>query len=631
MADLQKVRAAARRALELVDTNFPPGGEAPGPVVFREPADDPPTARPSESCRRCRRAPLSEPIVPGSVSLLVVDDNELNRDMLSRRLGSRGFKVAVADGGAAALEMIEKQDFDLVLLDVMMPGLSGIDVLKRLRERWPESDLPVVMATARDATEDVVEALHLGANDYVTKPLDFAVVLARVETQLALRRQKLEIKRLAEVLELRNRFIQTLFGRYISDEVVADLLASPEGPKIGGEQRRVTLLMSDLRGFTPLTEGLAPQQVLRLLNSYLGTMADVVLAHQGTVDEFVGDAILAIFGAPVARSDDAQRAVACAVAMQGALAALNRANEPAGLPRLEMGIAVHTGEVIVGNIGSERRTKYGVVGSAVNHAGRIESFTVGRAGADLRCDAARSGRGSAGWRAARGRCQGHARADRRLRPEGDWPQRRARRSRRPAPAPRSAQRAVPCGRGQTCPVRGVRRPAGGAVGAQRLAARAAAAAPAVEPQARAASAGRAPARDLRQGRARGGRRHGGVALHAAAARHRGLGERVARERTGRRRLVARGGAPQPVHDRVAEALLGAWLGEDQVEPWPSRRRSAANRRAAAVSSAPSGASTSTAAKPGAVRRAWASRPTRPGVGGRRWRAPARIASGVRVA
>ena len=378
VADLQKVRAAARRALELVDANFPPGGEDAQPIVFREPADDPPphVATPDTGVLLAPRAP-AEPIEPGSVSLLVVDDNELNRDMLSRRLGSRGFKVAVAEDGERALAMVELQHFDLVLLDVMMPGLSGIDVLKRLRERWPESDLPVVMATARDGTEDVVEALRLGANDYVTKPLDFAVVLARVETQLSLRRQKQEIKRLAENLELRNRFIQTLFGRYISDEVVADLLASPEGTRIGGEQRRVTLLMSDLRGFTPLTEGLEPQQVLRLLNSYLGTMADVVLAHQGTVDEFVGDAILAIFGAPIARADDARRAVACAVAMQAALAELNRSNEPLGLPRLEMGVAVHTGDVIVGNIGSERRTKYGVVGSAVNHAGRIESFTVG--------------------------------------------------------------------------------------------------------------------------------------------------------------------------------------------------------------------------------------------------------------
>jgi len=375
--DLRKVQAAARRALELVDACFPAGGEAAPPLVFREPSDDPAPTPEHEPALPLPLRPPAEPIEPESVSLLVVDDNELNRDMLSRRLGSRGFKVAVAEDGQSALAMIERQDFDLVLLDVMMPGLTGIDVLKTLRERFSESDLPVVMATARDATEDVVEALHLGANDYVTKPLDFAVVLARIETQLTLRRQKQEITRLAHNLELRNSFIQSLFGRYLSDEVVADLLASPEGPKIGGEQRRVTLLMSDLRGFTPLTEGLAPQQVLRLLNSYLGAMADVVLAHQGTVDEFVGDAILAIFGAPVARPDDARRAVACAVAMQEALAGLNRDNEAQGLPRLEMGIAVHTGDVIVGNIGSERRTKYGVVGSAVNHAGRIESFTVG--------------------------------------------------------------------------------------------------------------------------------------------------------------------------------------------------------------------------------------------------------------
>jgi class 3 adenylate cyclase len=203
------------------------------------------------------------------------------------------------------------------------------------------------------------------------------VVLARIETHLALKRQTQEIKRLAETLGLRNRFIQTLFGRYLSDEVVTGLLASPDGPRLGGEQRKVTLLMSDLRGFTPLTEGLSPDRVLRLLNSYLATMADVILSHQGTVDEFVGDAILAIFGAPLARPDDARRAVLCAVRMQEAILKLNRRNGAEGLPRLEMGIAVHTGEAIVGNIGSERRTKYGVVGSTVNHAGRIESFTVG--------------------------------------------------------------------------------------------------------------------------------------------------------------------------------------------------------------------------------------------------------------
>jgi len=369
LADLGRIRGAARRALELADSVAPQGDATPpGGVFFEGPEPLPPVPAP--------RAP-SPPIDRAQVRLLVVDDNELNRDMLSRRLGARGFQVEASADGKDAQRRIEAEAYDLVLLDVMMPEVSGIDVLRWVRERWSESDLPVIMATARDATEDVVEALSLGANDYVTKPLDFPVVLARIEAQLTLKQQKEEIRRLAEDLELRNRFIRSLFGRYVSEEVVSGLLDSPEGPRLGGESRKVTLLMSDVRGFTPMTEGLSPELVLRLLNSYLAAMADVILAHQGTIDEFVGDGILAIFGAPLSRADDAQRAVACAAAMQAALVELNKKNTLEGLPWLDMGVAVHTGEVIVGNIGSERRTKYGVVGSAVNHAGRIESFTVG--------------------------------------------------------------------------------------------------------------------------------------------------------------------------------------------------------------------------------------------------------------
>ena len=259
----------------------------------------------------------------------------------------------------------------------MMPDLSGIEVLTRIRRTYSQSDLPVIMATARDASEDVVEALRLGANDYVTKPLDFPVVLARLETQLAVKRQKEQIARLATDLELRNRFIQNTFGRYLSEDVVKSLLESPEGLKLGGERRKVTILMSDLRGFTSLSESLGPEEVVRTLNSYLGAMADVILRHQGLIDEFIGDAVLAIFGAPEPRPDDARRAVACAVHMQLAMDALNEKNQALGLPRIEMGVAIHTGEVVVGNIGSEQRAKYGVVGAPVNHAGRIESFTVG--------------------------------------------------------------------------------------------------------------------------------------------------------------------------------------------------------------------------------------------------------------
>jgi adenylate cyclase len=186
-----------------------------------------------------------------------------------------------------------------------------------------------------------------------------------------------EITRLARQLEMRNRFIQRTFGRYLSDEVVASILETPEGLRLGGEKRTVTLLMSDLRGFTALAERLAPEQVVRLLNNYLGGMADVITRYQGIIDEFIGDAIMALFGAPADREDDAERAAACAVAMQLAVPRVNEQNRRDGLPDVEMGVAVNTGEVIVGNIGSETRAKYGVVGTNVNVTSRIQSFTLG--------------------------------------------------------------------------------------------------------------------------------------------------------------------------------------------------------------------------------------------------------------
>jgi class 3 adenylate cyclase len=318
---------------------------------------------------------------PGSAHpparLLVVDDSRDVRDLLALRLEARGFQVTPADGGEEALHQVAEETFDAVILDQMMPGLSGLDVLRSLRQRFTPADLPVIMATARNSAREVIEALELGANDYVVKPFDFPVILARLEIQLALKREREETRRLAQDLEVRNRFIKATFGRYLSEEVVSAILDSPQGLLLGGELRQVTILMSDLRGFTALAEDLRPDQVVRLLNSYLGAMADVILAHRGMIDEFVGDAVLAIFGAPLSRPDDARRALACAVAMQLALRDLNRKNEAFGLPRLEMGMALHTGEVVVGNIGSERRAKYGVVGSPVNVTGRLESFSVG--------------------------------------------------------------------------------------------------------------------------------------------------------------------------------------------------------------------------------------------------------------
>jgi class 3 adenylate cyclase len=177
---------------------------------------------------------------------------------------------------------------------------------------------------------------------------------------------------------LRQRdFIRTAFGRYVSPEVAQTVLESPDGLRLGGHKRQITVLMSDLRGYTRFAEHGDPAGVMEILNDYLGRMADIVIAHGGTINEFIGDAIFAVFGAPVEHVDHAERAAATALAMQVAMDALNRDNAAQGRPRFEMGIGLHTGEAVVGNIGSEQRTKYAVVGAAVNLAARVEGCTVG--------------------------------------------------------------------------------------------------------------------------------------------------------------------------------------------------------------------------------------------------------------
>ncbi|MCA9713885.1 MAG: hypothetical protein KC468_04220 [Myxococcales bacterium] len=196
-----------------------------------------------------------------------------------------------------------------------------------------------------------------------------------IEEQLAVKIE--EVEALVLDLEVRNGFIREVFGRYMTDEVVRTLLESPGALRLGGEKRTITILMSDVRGFSSLCERLTPEQVVRTLNTYLAAMAEIITAHQGTINEFIGDAILAVFGAPIARENDAERAVACALMMQRAMDTVNRTLTSQRLPALEMGIGVHTGEVVVGNIGSTKRAKYGLVGSPVNLTSRIESYTVG--------------------------------------------------------------------------------------------------------------------------------------------------------------------------------------------------------------------------------------------------------------
>jgi len=176
---------------------------------------------------------------------------------------------------------------------------------------------------------------------------------------------------------MRAEFLKGMFGRYLSEEVTNTLLENPDLVKLGGEKRSVTIMMSDLRGFTSLAERLEPEQVVQILNTYFEVMVDVLLRYNATINEIIGDALLVIFGAPQEMPDRAERAIACAVEMQNSMTKVNEQNRLQGLPEIEMGIGLNEAEVIVGNIGSSKRSKYGVVGSGVNMTSRIESYTVG--------------------------------------------------------------------------------------------------------------------------------------------------------------------------------------------------------------------------------------------------------------
>ena len=180
------------------------------------------------------------------------------------------------------------------------------------------------------------------------------------------------------VQALRDRdFIQETFGRYVSPELAEQCLRNRDALQLGGEARQVAMLMSDLRGFSELSERLGAPAMIKLLNEYLAKMTPVIVRHGGTINEFIGDAIFVLFGAPFGRADDAQRAVRCAYAMQTALREFNADSRQRGLPELSMGIGLHVGSVVAGNIGSTDRVKYGVVGPAVNLVARIQALTLG--------------------------------------------------------------------------------------------------------------------------------------------------------------------------------------------------------------------------------------------------------------
>jgi class 3 adenylate cyclase len=309
--------------------------------------------------------------------ILVVDDTPANIQTVATILKGHGYQLSVATSGQQALDVIERVRPDLILLDVMMPGIDGFETCRRLKAAESWRDVPIIFLTAKTETADIVTGFEVGAVDYVAKPFNAHELVARVATHLTIDRLRRSLADKNAELGRAHALVRQAFGRYVSEEVAESLLRAPEALDLGGEEREATILMSDLRGFTAMAQRLTPHEVIEVLNLYLEAMVDVIGRYQGTIDEIIGDAILVIFGAPVVFPDHAEKAVACGLAMQLAMSEVNRRLSEKGTPDLEMGIGIHTGRVIVGNIGSLRRTKYAAVGAPVNMAGRIESFTSG--------------------------------------------------------------------------------------------------------------------------------------------------------------------------------------------------------------------------------------------------------------
>ncbi len=298
--------------------------------------------------------------------ILVVDDSVQNVELLEAYLTSAGYKVFSAYNGQEALEKVPQVNPDLIMLDIMMPVLGGYEVCKKLKSDEVTRFIPIVMITALRGVEEKIKGLEAGADDFLSKPFNGYELLARV-------RSLLRIKHLHDELEQKNKLLFNILNRYLVEEVSALILDDPDRYlKLGGESRTVTVLFADIRGFTHFSEQHPPDQVVEILNSLFSELTRIVFSHKGTFDKYLGDAIMAFYGAPISYDDDTLRALQTALEMQKVFGQLKEESED--LAELGLGIGLDTGEVVVGNIGSEKVMDYTVIGDTANVAKRLQEL-----------------------------------------------------------------------------------------------------------------------------------------------------------------------------------------------------------------------------------------------------------------
>ncbi len=286
--------------------------------------------------------------------ILIVDDESTVCEFLSQYLGLLNYSVTTVNNGRKALEIIDKRETpDLVLLDIMMPEMDGFEVCEKIREHLMPHELPIILLTARDKVADVVKGFDAGANDYISKPFSNNELAARIKTHL----------QLCHISSAYGRFVPREFLRLLGHESIVNV-------KLGEQvQREMTILFSDIRSFTALSENMTPKENFDFLNSYLAEVSPVIWNHNGFIDKYIGDAMMALF------PNEAQDALAAAIQMIESLETFNAERQERGCMPIEIGIGLHTGSVMLGTIGYSEYMQGTVISDSVNLASRVENLT----------------------------------------------------------------------------------------------------------------------------------------------------------------------------------------------------------------------------------------------------------------
>jgi adenylate cyclase len=323
--------------------------------------------------------------------ILIVDDNPTNREVLQVRLNAQGYELITAVDGEDALVKVREFEPDLVLLDVMMPKLDGISVVKQLKQDSKLRFIPVILVTAKTDTRDLVIGLEAGGDDYLTKPFEQAALVARVRSMLRIKElhdkvqtQAAQLQEQTEQLSSWNQLLEkrvadqlveieriSRLQRFLAPQV-AKIIASSDMPEaqLASHRREVTVVFCDLRGFTSFTESSEPEEVMAVLHEYHESLGVLIFRYEGTLERFLGDGIMIIFNDPLPCAEHTERAVRLALDMRESVDGLAKEWLRKG-HALGFGIGIASGYATLGQIGFEHRREYTAIGSVINLASRL--------------------------------------------------------------------------------------------------------------------------------------------------------------------------------------------------------------------------------------------------------------------